>query len=141
MKDSDCTVFLRWALPRLALRWAGFRRVRGQVCKRVKRRMQDLGIEDHASYRKRLEADAEEWQVLDKCCHITISRFFRDAGIFEVLQRRVLPEIAERARRERRGAGVDGRADRVDLLDRAAAQKAERQVQINLRHGPAAYRL
>jgi len=32
MKDADCIDFLEWALPRLGMRWAGFRRVRGQVC-------------------------------------------------------------------------------------------------------------
>jgi chemotaxis protein methyltransferase CheR len=104
MKDSDCTVFLQWALPRLDLRWPGFCKVRRQVCKRIKRRMRDLGIEGFAGYRERLEADAEEWRLLDECCHITISRFFRDKGVFEALQSRVLPEIAKRAERERRKA-------------------------------------
>jgi len=38
MRDDDCVALLRWALPRLRLRWPGFRRVRRQVCRRVDRR-------------------------------------------------------------------------------------------------------
>ena len=104
MNDRDCTALLQWALPRLELRWPGFRKVRGQVCKRIQRRMRDLGIEGFAAYRQRLEADAEEWRVFDECCYITISRFFRDRGAFEAVRTLVLPEIAARARRERQEA-------------------------------------
>jgi chemotaxis protein methyltransferase CheR len=102
--NTDCTGFLQWALPQLDLRWPGFRKVRRQVCKRLKRRMEILGLGDFAAYRARLEADPTEWRVLDDCCHITISRFYRDRGVFEVLRRRVLPEIAARAKREGRNA-------------------------------------
>jgi chemotaxis protein methyltransferase CheR len=99
---SDCIAFLQWALPHLELRWPGFRKVRGQVCKRLTRRMSDLGLDGFAAYRARLEADPTEWRVLDECCHITISRFFRDRGVFEVVRTRVLPDIAARALREAR---------------------------------------
>ncbi len=102
--DTDCVNLLQWALPRLGLRWAGFRKVRGQVCKRLRRRCGALGLEGLAAYRARLDADPQEWRVLDDCCHITISRFFRDRAVFEALRRQVLPEIALRARREGRSA-------------------------------------
>lgn len=104
MNDKDCTAFLQWALPQLELRWSGFRKVRRQVCKRLRQRMRDLGLHSYSAYRTRLEGDPSEWRVLDECCHITISRFFRDRGIFEVVRRRLLPDIAARARFEGRGA-------------------------------------
>jgi chemotaxis protein methyltransferase CheR len=66
--------------------------------------MNELQLDDFAAYRARLEADPTEWRAFDECCHITISRFFRDRGVFEVLRGRVLPDIAARARRERRAA-------------------------------------
>jgi chemotaxis protein methyltransferase CheR len=106
VNDTDCTAFLQWALPQLELRWPGFRRVRRQVCKRLKQRMRDLGLDNYSAYRVRLEADPSEWQIFDECCHITISRFFRDRGIFEVVRRQVLPDIAARAKREGRDAQV-----------------------------------
>jgi len=37
MNDRDCIRFLQETLPRLRLRWSGFRRVRRQVCKRLQR--------------------------------------------------------------------------------------------------------
>jgi chemotaxis protein methyltransferase CheR len=86
------------------MRWAGFRKVRSQVCKRLKRRMSDLGVEGFSAYRARLEADPQEWRILDECCHITISRFFRDRAVFDALRKHVLPEIAVRAKREGRDA-------------------------------------
>lgn len=104
MPDTDCVAFLQWALPRLNLRWPGFRKVRGQVCKRLKRRMSDLGLDSFAAYRERLKADPQEWRVLDDCCHITISRFYRDRGVFATLLSQVLPDIAFRAWAEDRAA-------------------------------------
>jgi len=68
--------------------------------------MRDLGLEDFASYRARLEADPAEWRVLDECCHITISRFFRDRDIFQVLRTRVSPDITAQAKREGRNAQI-----------------------------------
>jgi chemotaxis protein methyltransferase CheR len=104
MRDADCILFLQWALPQLNMHWPGFRRVHHQVCKRVKRRINALGLNGFGSYRQRLEADPQEWRILDQCSHITISRFFRDRAVFECLCRSVLPAIAERGRSERRQA-------------------------------------
>lgn len=104
--DTDCMGFLQWALPQLELRWPGFRKVRRQVCKRIKRRMSDIGVADLVGYRALLEADPAEWRAFDECCHITISRFFRDVHVFEVLRRQVLPDIAARAKRERRDVRI-----------------------------------
>ena len=106
MNDTDCTAFLQWALPQFELRWPGFRKVRRQVCKRLKQRMRDLGLDNYSAYRARLEADPSEWRIFDECCHITISRFFRDRGIFEIVRRQVLPDIAARAKREGRDVQV-----------------------------------
>jgi chemotaxis protein methyltransferase CheR len=106
VNDTDCTAFLQWALPQLELRWPGFRKVRHQVCKRLKKRMRDVGLDNYAAYRARLEADPSEWQILDECCHITISRFFRDRGVFEVIRRQVLPDIAARAKAEGRDVQI-----------------------------------
>jgi chemotaxis protein methyltransferase CheR len=103
---KDCAAFLRWALPQRDLHWTGFRKVQRQVCRRLKRRMQELRLDDFTAYRARLEADPAEWQNFDECCHITISRFFRDKAVFEVLRNRVLPEIAARAKREGRAAHI-----------------------------------
>jgi len=66
--------------------------------------MRDLGLGSFAAYRARLESDPSEWRAFDECCHITISRFFRDKGIFEAVRRQVLPNVAARAEHEGRRA-------------------------------------
>ncbi|AEI64088.1 CheR family methyltransferase [Corallococcus macrosporus] len=91
MTDRECVELLQWAAPRLRLRWEGFRRVRGQVCKRIGRRLKALGLPDAGAYRARLEAEPSEWGVLDALCRVSISRFYRDAQVFEVLRQDLLP--------------------------------------------------
>ncbi len=98
MTDRECMELLRWAAPRLRLRWEGFRRVRGQVCKRIGRRVKALGLEGVAAYRARLEAEPAEWAVLDSLCRVTISRFHRDRRVFEVLREELLPGLLHGAR-------------------------------------------
>lgn len=97
MKDRDCIHFLQWALPRMRMRWEGFRRVRGQACKRIQRRIAELGLTDTNDYRAYLQSNQEEWLSLDTLCRITISRFYRDRGIFDHLLRETLPRLAEMA--------------------------------------------
>lgn len=97
MSDAECVSFLQWALPRLGMRWAGFRKVRRQVCKRVGRRMAELRLPDVSAYRAYLESHPGEWGRLDTLCRITISRFYRDRGVFEYLATDVLPGLARRS--------------------------------------------
>lgn len=107
MTDPELVAFLQWALPRLSLRWAGFRKVRGQVRKRIARRLGTLGLPDLAAYRAHLERDPSEWDRLAAMCRITISRFWRDRGLFEWLTTR-LPALAPGGRLRAWSAGCAG---------------------------------
>jgi chemotaxis protein methyltransferase CheR len=104
VNDSECVEFLQWALPRMGMRWQGFRKVRRQVCRRLSRRLTDLRLADLRAYRSHLEGHAEEWAVLDELARITISRFNRDRGVFAALQADVLPALATAA--VQRGSGT-----------------------------------
>jgi len=97
MPDRDCVGFLQWCLPRLGLRWPGYRKVRRTVCKRVGRRRRALGLGDLEAYRAFLIETPAEWARLDAYCRIPISRFYRDRGVFDYLGLSALPELAERA--------------------------------------------
>jgi chemotaxis protein methyltransferase CheR len=97
MHDAECVAFLQWALPRMGMRWRGMHRVRRQACKRIDRRMRELGVADVYAYRAYLDAHDSEWAALEDACRITISRFFRDRGVFEDLARHVLPALASAA--------------------------------------------
>jgi chemotaxis protein methyltransferase CheR len=96
--DAECVRFLEWALPRLQLHWRGFRRVRGQVEKRLRRRLAALALPDLAAYRARLAEEPSEWAQLDLLCRVSISRFYRDRAVWDSLRTRVLPELALAAR-------------------------------------------
>lgn len=95
MNDRDCIGLLQWTLPQLGHRWAGYRRVRRQVCRRLAARIESLDLADAAAYRRRLEGDAAEWDALRDCLRVTISRFFRDHGVFEALADSVLPALGQ----------------------------------------------
>lgn len=97
MHDDACIAFLQWGLPRLKLRWAGYRKVRRTVCKRLRRRLRELSLDDLAAYRGFLEGHSEEWARLDAACRIPISRFYRDRGVFDSIAGRVLPALASDA--------------------------------------------
>jgi chemotaxis protein methyltransferase CheR len=97
VQDRECVAFLQWALPRLGRPWAGFRKVRNQVCRRIERRRRALALPDLAAYRDYLEHHPQEWRALDDLCPITISCFYRDTAMWEVLAAGVLPELAHHA--------------------------------------------
>jgi chemotaxis protein methyltransferase CheR len=80
------------------LRWSGFRRVRGQVARRLRRRLADLALADLAAYRAYLDAHPAEWAHLDGLCRVSISRFYRDRAVFDALAGDVLPALASAAR-------------------------------------------
>ncbi|MGW8183458.1 MAG: CheR family methyltransferase [Burkholderiales bacterium] len=101
MTDRECVAFLQAVLPRLGLRWAGYRKVHKLVCKRLGRRLKELGLPALSAYREFLEDNPSEWAVLEQLCHVPISRFCRDRGVFADLEGTVLPALAEAARARR----------------------------------------
>jgi chemotaxis protein methyltransferase CheR len=66
--------------------------------------MRELGIPGEGEYRWYLEEYPDEWETVDGFCRITISRFLRDRGVMLLLQRQVLPELAEGALGRGQGA-------------------------------------
>jgi len=94
MNDREGVEFVQWCLPRLNLRWPGFRKVRRQVYKRIDRRLKELGMPGVSAYRSYLEGHPDEWPVLDALCRVFISRFYRDKAVFQCLEGEVLPAMA-----------------------------------------------
>jgi len=135
MRDEDCVVFLQWALPTLQMRWPGFRKVRRQVCKRIGRRLQELALPSVEAYRHYLTAHPQEWDILDRMCQITISRFYRDRQVWRQLQEDVLPRLIRIAHNAR--AARDCYAGSAD---RAACNTREDLDPLAARAGPRAVR-
>ncbi len=82
-------------LPQLRFRWTGFRKVHKQVCKRLGRRITGLGLPGFNAYENYLGDHPEEWRILESILRITISRFYRDRGVFDILCSRILPSLAK----------------------------------------------
>ena len=87
--------------PRLGLRWPGFRKVRGQVCKRVGRRLRAVGLDDVAAYRAYLETHPAERLVftyfdepLQHACLARIAERLRPRGLLVLGKHEVLPTDA-----------------------------------------------
>ncbi len=99
MTDSELVTFLKWCLPEMELRWAGFRKVRRTIRKRLSRRIRDLDLGDLAAYREKLQNDPAEWAVLDEICRIPISRFYRDKHVYDVISEKIFPDCAAKARK------------------------------------------
>jgi chemotaxis protein methyltransferase CheR len=101
ISDADCITFLKWCLPRVELRWQGYRKVHRIVSKRLKRRIKELGLQGFSQYQAWLMAHHDEWAHLEVMCRIPISRFYRDRDVFEAMAATVLPEATVAA-----GVGV-----------------------------------
>lgn len=99
MADDKCVRFLQATLPAAGLRWSGFRKVRGQVCKRLRRRHRQLGLDGYADYAAYLAREPSELEVFDALCRIPISRFYRDTGVFDHLRDEIFPTLIARADR------------------------------------------
>lgn len=57
--------------------------------------MRELNLDGVKAYQEYLENHDEEMKVLDAMCNITISRFYRDRGVYDTLKEDILPELAK----------------------------------------------
>jgi chemotaxis methyl-accepting protein methylase len=86
--------FLKTTLPHLGLRW---RRFKGKsIRKRIVGRMQELGLQSWSQYASLLLENDEEQDYLTGLLTVTISRFWRNAQLFEDLAKSWLPRMLER---------------------------------------------
>jgi chemotaxis protein methyltransferase CheR len=84
-------------MPRLGYAWPGFRRVHRQICKRLGHRVRELGLSGFDAYQAYVLDHDTEWSALDASCRVTVSRFYRDAAVFNHLAHEILPRLAAEA--------------------------------------------
>jgi chemotaxis protein methyltransferase CheR len=77
---------------------AGYRRVRKGVKKRIDRHMQQLGCRDTTTYLNLLENQGDYRYECELLMTVSISRFFRDRHLWQMLENRWLPDIIARNR-------------------------------------------
>jgi two-component system CheB/CheR fusion protein len=107
------------------------------VTRRIERRLALARSSDLEEYVRRLKEDRDELDILYRDLLIGVTRFFRDDGAFQVLERQVLPELLRRATRETPlriwvagcATGEEAYSLAIVLLD-LMATLGERQVKI-----------
>lgn len=94
-----CVDFLKWLLPLHGLHWRGYRKVHRLVCKRLARRLAELGLTRPSEYQTWLAAHPDESAHLQAMLRIPISRFYRDRDVFQAIAATVLPTLGASAMR------------------------------------------
>jgi len=90
----------RQLLDRFNLSWDGYRKVREGVKKRLRRHMQKSGCRNVQEYLQALERNPQLRNECKQLLTVSISRFFRDRRLWEVLETDILPAIFNSAREE-----------------------------------------
>jgi len=88
----------RKLLEFLGYSWTGYRRVRKGVKKRIHRHMQRLDCRDITAYLKLLDNQVDCRDECELLLTVSISRFFRDRHLWQMLENRYLPDIIARNR-------------------------------------------
>ncbi len=88
MDDAQFKILLTY----LGLSWQGYRKVRKGVKKRISRHLQELGCRNVSEYLLALK-DPVVRGTCDELMTVSISRFFRDPRLWEVLASEILPEL------------------------------------------------
>jgi chemotaxis methyl-accepting protein methylase len=83
----------RQILEFLNLSWRGYRRVRKGVKKRLARHMQERGYRGVGDLLLAMREDEEAMREVQKLLTVSISRFFRDLRLWEVLDSRIIPKL------------------------------------------------
>lgn len=86
--------FLKTTLPELGLRWRRFNRK--SIRKRIVGRAQELNLYSLSKYRNHVIASEAEKFYLTSLLTVTISRFWRNANLFEALETTWLPTVLAR---------------------------------------------
>ncbi|MBP2313755.1 CheR family methyltransferase [Azospirillum soli] len=97
--EPEFEALIRYIQESRGLDFRGYKRTSLQ--RRIRRRMEEVGCEDFATYHGLLEADPQEFIHLLNTVLINVTSFFRDAEAWEVLKKDVVPRIL--ARRADRG--------------------------------------
>ncbi len=83
--------FLKEVAPLFGLRWRPFRR-RG-VQRKIERRLAEVGFSCFDEYLLRVKKDPEEQSRLSEILTVTISRFYRDRKVFDLLENSIIPAM------------------------------------------------
>jgi chemotaxis methyl-accepting protein methylase len=87
----DFDQFIKEVAPLLNLQWRRFKR--GGIKRKVERRITELGLSHFEDHLLRIKRDPEEKSCLSQILTVTITRFFRDREVFDILERFIIPSM------------------------------------------------
>jgi chemotaxis methyl-accepting protein methylase len=93
MKDTQ----FHQLIDRFGFSWTGYRRVRGGVKKRIVRHMHEIRCRNIHEYIETIEKDHEKRLQFERLMTVSISRFFRDGRLWEIMQEEILPLLAQKS--------------------------------------------
>lgn len=65
----------------------------GCLRRRIAVRMRARGVSDYGAYAQLLDREPDEWEPLLDALTINVTKLFRDAGVYEMLAREVIPAV------------------------------------------------
>jgi len=77
--------------------WKGYRKVRKGVKKRIGRHMQSVGCRQMAAYLHLLKISGAARRTCERLLTVSISRFYRDRQIWQILTMNILPYLARQS--------------------------------------------
>ncbi|HVP78798.1 MAG TPA: protein-glutamate O-methyltransferase CheR [Thermodesulfobacteriota bacterium] len=89
----DFDQFIKEAAPSLNLQWRRFKR--GGIKRKVEHRIADLRLPTFEDYLVKVKKDPEEKSRLSQILTVTITRFFRDRKVFDILESSIIPTVAQ----------------------------------------------
>jgi two-component system CheB/CheR fusion protein len=97
--EPDFANLIRYIQESRGIDFRGYKK--SSLCRRVTRRMEDVGSDSFAAYHALLEADPREFNELLNTVLINVTSFFRDTEAWMALRNEVVPAIVERSRQHR----------------------------------------
>jgi chemotaxis protein methyltransferase CheR len=89
----DFERFLKEVAPLLDLQWRRFKR--GGVKRKLERRIAEVGLASFEDYLLKIKGNPREKSHLSQILTVTITRFFRDKKVFDILENSILPAMVE----------------------------------------------
>ncbi|MEV8017013.1 CheR family methyltransferase [Streptomyces sp. NPDC086554] len=89
--DQGLEDLLRFIRDARGFDFTGYKR--STLGRRIRKRMDDVGVRDYADYRDLLETDTVEFRTLFNTILINVTSVFRDPEAWELLRREVVPRL------------------------------------------------
>jgi chemotaxis methyl-accepting protein methylase len=127
--------FLKEAAQRLGLQWRPFKK--DGIKRRLERRIIEIGCSSFEQYLEKMDHHPEEQDRLSQILTVTISRFFRDREVFEILKATLIPNLLKNKDKKRLKMGSIGCASgeepySLSLLWKEVFEKDHPEIQLSI---------